>query len=121
MLCVSPVFANTVGFIYQSAANEDAWGLNGDYEADITDVLKFGAEGQLQSGDVYAGDLDLAFTLGNDGLGIRLESNNTFTGYALAKMGRNNDLGLSLVFPIGGVEVSGGVFGKNGNPFEPDL
>lgn len=116
LLCTLPIMANTVGFTYQSAVNDTAWGLNGDYEADITDILKFGAEGQLQSGDAYAGNIDVAFTFFDN---FRLESNNVLKGYTLDSIGRTNDIGLSFVLPVKDTEWAVGVFGKAGNPFTP--
>ena len=111
-----PAFSNSVGFIYQEAIDDSSWGVNADYETQVNDVVKFGVEGQLQSGVSYAGNADIAVTLWES---LRLESNNLFTGYQVSKLGRTNDLGASYVFMLGKLEVSAGLFGKNGNPFQP--
>ena len=112
------VFANEVGFIYSQASNDSNWGVNADYEKKVSERIKVGIEGQLQSGDIYLGNADLALTL-NLPVNVRLESNNLLKGYSLEGMGSSTDLGASLVFPLGNTEWSAGVFGKNGNPFAP--
>ena len=114
-----PVFANTIGFTYGEALDERNYGIHGDYESQLTDVVKLGAEGQFQYGEALLGNLDVAVTLGNERLGVRFESNNNYKGADLNDVGRTNALGASLVFPLFGLEVSGGVFGKTGNPFQP--
>ena len=119
LLIACPVFANTLGFTYGEALDEKNYGIYGDYEAQVTDVVKFGAEGQFQLGEALLGNLDVAVTLGNEKLGVRFESNNNYKGADLNDVGRTNALGASLVFPLFGLEVSGGVFGKTGNPFQP--
>ena len=108
-------FSNSVGFIYQ-ATQDSNWGINADYETQVNETVKFGFEGQLQNSVSYAGNADVAFTLWDN---LRLESNNLFTGYTLTELGRTNDLGASYVFMLGKIEVSAGLFGKNGNPFQP--
>ena len=118
MILALPVlcYANTIGFIYQTAIDDTSWGLTGDVEANLTDKVKVGIEGQMQAGDVYLGNLDVAVTFGWL-LDLRLESNNILKGYTLDSIGRTNDLGASLVVPWRSTEWSIGVFGKNGNPF----
>ena len=111
-----PVFSNSVGFTYQEAIDDSSWGVNADYETQVNETVKLGIEGQLQSGISYAGNADIAVTLWES---LRLESNNLFTGYQVSKLGRTNDLGASYVFMLGSLEVSAGLFGKNGNPFQP--
>ena len=90
--------------------------MNADYETQVNETVKFGIEGQLQSGIAYAGNADVAITLWDS---LRLESNNVFTGYEVSSLGRTNDVGASYVFMLGSIEVSAGLFGKNGNPFQP--
>lgn len=116
LIATTPLFANTIGFTYGEALDDSNWGVNADYEGQLADNVKFGAEGLLQTGDVYAGNLNLSVTLWDK---LRLESNNIFTGYEIATLGRDNDLGASYVFSLGGLEISAGLFGKNGNPFQP--
>jgi hypothetical protein len=116
MFLTPAAFSNSVGFSYGEALGESNWGVNADYETQVNDAVKFGIEGQLQSGDAYAGNADVAVTLWK---ALRLESNNLFTGYEVSKLGRTNDLGASYVFMLGSLEVSAGLFGKNGNPFQP--
>lgn len=113
-------FANTVGILYQDAMNESSLGVHGDYEKEITDRVKVGVEGQMQTGDnLYVGNLDFALTF-NLPVDIRLESNNILKDSDLSlSMGRTNDLTASMVFPFKDTEWSLGVFGKNGNPFLP--
>ena len=116
LLWKPPAFANTIGFSYSQAVDDHSWGIHGDYEEQVADAVKVGLEGQLQSGDVYLGNLDLALTF-DLLLDVHLESNNTLKGYQLDTLGRTNDLGLSLVVPTGDIEWSVGIFGKNGSPF----
>ena len=95
--------------------NDNAWGMIGDYEKGIFEV-----EGNLQSGDAYTGNVDVAFTFrATDKTAFRISSKNNLKGYSLDDLGRTNDLGVSFIIPIGGVDVSAGVFGRNGNPFAP--
>ena len=110
----TPIFANTIGFTYNQALDDTNWGVHADYENQLSDNVKVGTEGQLQSGDVYAGNLNLSFTFWDT---LRVESNNTFTGYEIATLGRDNDLGASYVFSLGGLEVSAGLFGKKRQSF----
>ena len=91
--------------------DDNAWGVIGDYEKGIFEV-----EGNLQGGDTYAGNVDAAFILFDY---FRISSKNTLKGYTLDELGRTNDLGASFVYPIGGVDVAVGIFGRNGNPFAP--
>ena len=106
--------ANTVGFSYDRAVNEDSWGIYGDYQEDFNEYSGFELDGQLQGGDVIFGNLDLALTFGM----FRLESNNLLKGYEIDSIGRKNNLGLSGVVNLGDFEVSVGIFGVNGNPFD---
>ncbi len=92
--------------------DDNAWGVVGEYEKGIFEV-----EGNLQSGEAYAGNVDAAVTLFDY---FRVSSKNTLKGYELATLGRQNDLGASFVIPIGEtVDVAVGIFGRNGNPFTP--
>ena len=119
-LFCSPVFANSVGFTYGSALDDANYGVHGDYEVQLTDIFKLGAEGQFQYGESLLGNLDVAATLGNhESLGVRLETTNNFKGTTLNDVGRTNAIGASLVFAFLGLEWSGGVFGQTGNPFAP--
>ena len=87
------------------------WGVIGDYERGIFEV-----EGNLQSGDQYTGNIDASVTLLDY---IRVSSKNRLKGDTLTSFGRENDLGAAFMFPIAGVDVAVGVFGRNGNPFQP--
>lgn len=118
LLC-SPLFANTIGVSFSQSIEGVDVGVLGDYETQLHELIKLGAEAQFQRGDLYLGNADVAVTFGRESLGVRLETNNAFKGDTLADIGRTNELGLGLVFPIAGLEVSGSVFGKTGNPFQP--
>ena len=85
----------------------------GDYEKGIFEV-----EGNLQSGEAYAGNIDAA----GNALGLlpgilekhpeRLFAGRTGT--------HQHDLGASFVFGLTDeIDVAVGVFGRNGNPFAP--
>ena len=93
--------------------DDNAWGVIGDYEKGIFEV-----EGNLQSGDAYAGNVDVSVNLLNDV--IRVSSKNTLKGFSLDELGRTNDLGASVVFGVSDeVDIAVGIFGRNGNPFAP--
>lgn len=111
------VDANTLGLSYDRAVDETNIGIYGDYEKDLG-IADFEVEGQLQGGDIYLGNIDTAFTFNIGSIGLRLENNNLLKGYELSSIGRTNDIGASLVIPIDSLEVSVGIFGKSGNPFD---
>ena len=117
-VCTFPVWANSLGVTYGSALDDVNVGVHGDYETQVNDVLKVGAEGQFQYGEALTGNLDVAATLGNESLGVRFETINNFKGSALNDIGRTNSIGASIVFPFLGLEWSGGFFGQTGNPFK---
>ena len=120
LLFTLPSFANTVGVTFSDSTIEGLdLGVFGDLEVDLHEFIKLGAEGQFQRGDLYLGNIDVAVTFGQESFGVRVETNNNFKGGALDDIGRTNELGLGLVFPIAGLEISGGLFGKTGNPFQP--
>ena len=115
-----PVFANTIGVSFSDSTVDGLdVGVIGDYETQLHEYVKIGAEGQFQRGDLYLGNADVAVTFGDERLGVRLETTNNFKGDTLEDIGRTNALGVGLVFPIFGLEVSGSIFGKTGNPFKP--
>ena len=119
-LVALPVFATgNIGFNYSRAIDDQNWGVLGDYEHKA-DIFDFEVEGQLQSGDVYRGKTDLSVTLNTPlPIDLQLYSNNTLKGYTLDTLGRVNDVGAALVVPIRSLNVSVGIFGRNGNPFAP--
>ena len=49
--------ADNIGLIYTQAANDVSIGIHGDYETPLGDHLDVSIEGQLQSGDIYLGNL----------------------------------------------------------------
>ena len=116
----TPVFSEgNIGFTYSRAIDDQNWGFLGDYEHKA-DIFDFEVEGQLQSGDVYRGKTDLSVTLNTPlPVDLQLYSNNTLKGYTLDTLGRVNDVGAALVVPIHSLNVSIGIFGRNGNPFAP--
>ena len=113
--------ANSVGFNYNQAVGDVSTGIHGDYEIDFG-LIDAEIEGQLQSGDVYLGNIDAAitfdFTFDIMSIGLRLASDNTLKGYSIENLGRDNVITGSIVVPIlEKYEVSVGVFGRDGNPF----
>lgn len=108
-----------IGLSLDRSVDESNAGVFGDYETDVG-PLGLEIEGQLQSGDVYDGHLNLAVLWNLKNIGFRVASDNDLKGYSLDTLGRQNNLGLDFVVPLGGsgVELSVGVFGRNGNPFE---
>lgn len=91
--------------------DDNTWGVIGNYDKGIFEI-----EGNLQSGDAYAGNVNAAVTLFDY---LRVSSKNTLRGFALDDLGRTNDLGASFIVPVGDVDVAVGLFGRNGNPFAP--
>ena len=108
-----------IGLSYNRAVDDQSGGLFGEYEHDAG-PFDFEIEGQMQTGDVYDGNLNLAITFDFYRVGVRLASDNDLKGYSLDTLGRQNNMGIDLVVPIGvgDVEFSVGIFGRNGNPFE---
>ena len=97
--------------------DDNAWGVIGDYETQVNEAVKLGIEGNLQSGDAYAGNVNAAVTFLDY---FRISSKNTLSGFSLDGLGRTNDLGASFVYGLTDeIDVAIGVFGRNGNPFEP--
>ena len=103
--------ANTVGLSYDRAVNDSNFGVYGDYEVDIEDNLNLEIDGQYQFGDDHTGNIDAAITAFDN---FRIETNNYFINE-----GRKLDVGASFVVNIQDAEVSVGIFGVNGNPFDP--
>ena len=101
------------GFSYSRAVDDESIGIHGDIEKDLG-LFDLEVEGQLQSGDMYVGSLDISADIGF----IRISSNNNLKGFTLGSIGRENVLSLSGVYEVGDYEVSIGVFGRNGNPFK---
>lgn len=114
LLFALPAFSNTVGFSYSRAVDDASLGVYGDYEQQVGPV-DFDVEAQLQTGDLYVGNVDVSATFKR----IRIASDNKLQGATLAGIGRQNVMTGSVVFPfLGKYEVSVGVFGQNGNPFD---
>lgn len=107
-----------IGFNYNRAVNDASWGITGDYEHKVG-IFGLGIDGDFQSGDIYRGTTDLSLSFDVSAVAIRFDSRNLLKGYDLSKLGRKNVIGVSLVIPIGSVEISGGIFGQDGNPFAP--
>ena len=117
--CAQMVSAEgNIGFNYNRAVNDASWGITGDYEHKVG-IFGLGIDGDLQSGDVYRGTTDLSLSFDVAAVAIRFDSRNLLKGYDLSKLGRKNIVGVSLVVPIGSIEISGGIFGQDGNPFAP--
>lgn len=112
------VQAQTIGFNYSRAANESAWGVHGDLEKRVR-FVDLELEAQLQSGDLYVGNVDVSAQFNVKSIGIKLSSLNQLQGPTLAGLGRQNTLDLAFVMPISDVDIAIGVFGQNGNPFAP--
>ena len=119
LLIVSSASAtNSVGYIYSEAGNDKFWGGTVDYEKKFNSIFKVGAEGQLQSGTTYLGDLDIALTFDLP-VNVRLEWHSDLKGYVIKELGFRNDVTASLVFPYKDTEWSFGFFGAKSNPFAP--
>lgn len=104
-----------IGFSYSRAVDDVSLGVHGDYEKQVGPV-DLSAEGQMQTGDLYLGNVDLSATWKR----LRIASDNKLQGATLAGIGRQNTMTGSLVFPfLEKYEITVGVFGQNGNPFDP--
>lgn len=111
----SAVSETNVGFSYAEAVDDTSLGVHGDIEGAVGPI-GLSAEGQLQSGDIYLGNLDLSATWKR----LRVASDNKLQGDTLSGLGRQNTMTGSLVFPfLEKYEITVGVFGQNGNPFTP--
>lgn len=112
---------NTIGVNYTRAVNDQNLGVIGNYTYPMEDV-DMTIAGQLQAGDGYRGNSELRFTFKLPlPIDIALHSTNTIKGYTLDTLGRTNDLGADIVIPVrkDTVDVTVGIFGRNGNPFAP--
>ncbi|MDE0398892.1 MAG: hypothetical protein OXL96_13940 [Candidatus Poribacteria bacterium] len=108
----------TLGLNYTQAVEDTAWGVHGDYERTV-DSVDIEVEGQLQSGDLYFGNVDASAQFNISAIGVRLSSLNQLQGPSLGGLGRQNTLDAALVVPAGDLEFAVGIFGQNGNPFAP--
>ena len=129
LLCVCLLMATTafgegtLGWDYSRAVDDQSWGAHGDYEQNFG-PFDVELEGQIQSGDVYKGDIGFAVTFPAViiPIDLQLASNNDLKGYSLDGLGRVNKLSAAFVVPVKDVDVFVGVFGRNGNPFaNPNL
>lgn len=107
-------FANSIGLSYTSGYGDMNFGVTGDYEEGALEV-----EGTAHVSDSIDAKIEPAIKANVFGVNGRIFSVNTFKGDTYNNLGRVNDLGLDLIFPIEGVDVSVGIFGRNGNPFAP--
>ena len=110
--------ANSIGVNFSQALDDVNVGVVGDYEKDVG-LFDVGIEGDLNSGDVILGNVNVSATFDIASIGVRLESNNKLKGFSIDTLGRTNDIGASLVVPIEALEFSIGIFGKSGNPLSP--
>ena len=110
--------ANTIGANFSQAVDDVQVGITGDYEKDLG-LFDLGIEGDLNSGDVILGNVNVSATFDVASIGVRLESNNKLKGFTIDSLGRTNDVGASLVVPINALEFSVGLFGETRNPFSP--
>lgn len=117
MLGQSTYAAGFIGASVSRHLNEQNIGLLGKWEHTLSDNERFKIEGDLQSGDAYRGNVNVALGLDVWKIGVELTSRNKLKGYALDTLGRTNDIGASIVTNLGGLNVSVGIFGRNGNPF----
>ena len=108
------VFANSVGFSYTSGFGSNNVAVSGDYEKDF-----FAVEGMAQAGNGFDATVTPSVRGDMFGVGGKLYSKNTFKGASIDTAGRQNDIGVDFIIPVGriGTEVSVGVFGRNGSPF----
>lgn len=117
----SPWYAwaeGNIGFSYSRAVDDVSLGIHGDYETQVGTVhfpVDLEAEGQIQTGDLYLGNVDVSVTFKR----LRVASDNKLQGATFAGIGRQNTMTGSIVFPfLDTYEISIGIFGQNGNPFD---
>lgn len=115
LLC-SPALASQIGVNVSQSPADSALNIVGDYEKSVGDV-DLEAEGQMNIGDVYIGNVDLSAKFNITKVAVKLTSSNLLQGPTLAGLGRQTVQDLSLVFPIKSVDVSAGVFTAQSNPF----
>lgn len=111
-----PLYANSIGFTFNRVVDDSAWGLRGDYETAINDIVKVKMDGNAQSAAIYRATYNLTATV-NLPIAIDINFNNTFKGYDIDSLGRINDIGAAFVVPVQNIDVSVGLFGRTGNPF----
>ena len=109
--------ANTVGFTYSQIADDRSIGFTGDYETQLTDRVKFEANGNIQAGDIYNAVLNTDFTFDISAVDLKILIQNKAKGYTLPTLGREQSVSLAFTLPVDNLNFDIGVGGQNANPF----
>lgn len=112
-----PLFADSVGFTYNTVDTDTSWGATADKSFEFG-VVGVEADGQFQSGDLYRGKYHASvnFPLVSNLRG-ELFTDGLVKGQSLDGLGNINDYGFALKVPVKSVAFSVGVFGRATGPF----
>ena len=109
--------SGNVGVSYSQIIDDRSFGVTGDYEAAISDRVKFEADAQVQSGDIHNVKINTNFIFDVSTVDLKLLIENKAKGYTLATLGREQNIGLAFTVPIDSLNVDVGIGGKNASPF----
>lgn len=118
VFCVGSVFADgSIGLTYSEVLGDRSIGLTGSFDADISDRVRFEADGQAQGVDVYNLSLDTNFVFDISDIDLKLLIANKAKGHSLDDLGREQTVGLAFSVPVNNLNFDVGVGGKNASPF----
>ena len=120
ILCFGNPFAvgeGTIGFNVNQVVDARSGGISGNY-ASVWGDLGISLDGDLQFGEIYRGQVVAAVTYPMGPVEIKIQSDNTFKGYMLKDLGRNQTLSGAVVLPFSErVTVDVGIGGQSAAPW----
>ena len=108
----------SIGVSYNQIIDDKSGGFVGDFKHDLNG-LSFEADGKLQFGDIYRGKLRTAVIFDVGPVGAKVQAENTFKGYTINTLGRNQDITVGLTVPVGNLNFDVGIGGTNSAPWAP--
>ena len=117
LVFVTSLYADSVGVTYSQILDDRSLGITADYSNAISDRITFEADGTLQAGDVFAGNLNTNIVLDIAAIDFKVLINNKAKGYDIDTLGREQSLGLAFTVPIEKTNIEVGIGGKNASPF----
>ena len=117
MIFATSALANTIGVTYSQIIDDRSFGVAGDYTAPIGARVTFEADGKLQAGDIYNGNINTNLIIDVATVDLKVLVANKVKGYDLDSLGREQSLGLAFSLPVESMNFDVGVGGKNASPF----
>ena len=109
--------SGNAGVSYSQIIDDRSFGVTGDYEAAISDRVRFEADAQVQSGDIHNVKINTNFIFDVSTVDLKLLIENKAKGHTLATLGREQSIGLAFTVPINSLSFDVGIGGKNASPF----